>query len=233
MTSKGICMNSVVDPVPDPDPNPVGSKPSSRVRIRIRIRKKLYRIRIRAAPDQKWIEVKLLWKTDKIWQFLNKNAQLKNFSVKKISPKNLYLVTMSNLAHLQDGNTNVKFMSRILEKIHVGSDKNEKSFRTGSTTLYMRVDNCSIPVPVLLILGDPMSCCGVPAVDSRRVRGKKAHRRIGMALHRSQGLSHLYQIIITGLSWANVTLTLNPSPLSCPTISCLSFFLWRMRFCLC
>ncbi len=36
---------------------------------------------------------------------------------------------MSNLAHLQDRNTNVKFMSRILEKIHVGSKKNEKSFR--------------------------------------------------------------------------------------------------------
>ncbi len=81
---------------------------------------------------------------------------------------------------------------------------------SGSTTLCIRVDNCSLPVPVLLILGDPVSCCGVPAVDSRRVRGKKAHRRIGMAFHRSQGLSHLYQIIITELSWATVTLTLNP-----------------------
>jgi hypothetical protein len=39
------------------------------------------------------------------------------------SHKNLlvYLVIMSNITHLQDGNTKVKFMSRILEKIHVGS----------------------------------------------------------------------------------------------------------------
>jgi hypothetical protein len=155
------------------------------------------------------------------------NLKYNPFSQKN-SPKKLLSCHNEQPNTLTRRDTNVRFLSRIFEKIHLGSEKNH----SGSTTLCTRVDNCSLPVPVLLILGDPMSCCGVPAVDSRRVRGKKAHRRIGMAFHRSQGLSHLYQIIITGLSWATVTITLNPSPLSCPTISCLSFFLWRKRYCL-
>jgi hypothetical protein len=39
---------------------------------------------------------------------------------------------MSNITHLQDGNAKVKFKSRILEKIHVGS---ETGSGYGSTTL--------------------------------------------------------------------------------------------------
>jgi hypothetical protein len=35
-----------------------------------------------------------------------------------------YLVIMRNLTHLQGRNTKVKFMLRILEKIHVGSETN-------------------------------------------------------------------------------------------------------------
>ncbi len=68
-------------------------------------------------------EVKLLWKTDKICQFLKKNAQFKknSFFSWKISLKSLYFVIMCNLAHLQDGITKVKFVLRILYKIPVGS----------------------------------------------------------------------------------------------------------------
>ncbi len=29
-------------------------------------------------PDPKWIWITLHWKTDKLWQFLNENAQFKN-----------------------------------------------------------------------------------------------------------------------------------------------------------
>ncbi len=36
--------------------------------------------------------------------------------------KRLYLVIICNLKHLQDKNTKVKFMLRILEKIHEGSE---------------------------------------------------------------------------------------------------------------
>jgi len=59
--------------------NPVGSETSSRIQIRIRIRKKTFQIWI--APDPKW-KWRLLWKTDKIWQFLNRKAQLKNINTK-------------------------------------------------------------------------------------------------------------------------------------------------------
>jgi hypothetical protein len=55
------------------------------------------------------------------------NKQFKNihsFFSKNVT-KSLFLVTICNLTHLQDGNTKVKFMLRILEKIHVG-------FLTGS-----------------------------------------------------------------------------------------------------
>ncbi len=57
------------------------------------------------------------------------NAQFKNiksYLSKNIPLESLYLVTMSNLTHLQDRNKKVKFMSRILEKIHVGSETNGK-----------------------------------------------------------------------------------------------------------
>jgi hypothetical protein len=35
---------------------------------------------------------------------------------------------MSNLTHLKDGNTKVKFRSRILEKSHVGSETGSRSY---------------------------------------------------------------------------------------------------------
>ncbi len=70
-------MRQEVEIVVDPDPNPVGSEifagspdpenvipdPSSSVSEQLRIRNEF--------------EVKLLWTTGKIWQFLGKNAQLK------------------------------------------------------------------------------------------------------------------------------------------------------------
>jgi hypothetical protein len=36
--------------------------------------------------------------------------------------RSLYLVILCNLTNLQDGNTKIKFMLRILEKIHLGSE---------------------------------------------------------------------------------------------------------------
>ncbi len=73
------------------------------------------------------MELKLLEKTDKIWQFLNNGVQLKNiitFSSKKISLKSLpvYLVIIYNLKYLNDGQPKVKLMLRILEKICAGSE---------------------------------------------------------------------------------------------------------------
>jgi hypothetical protein len=64
---------------------------------------------------------KLIWKTDVIWQFLNKNTQLKKykFLCKKISLISLDLDIICNLTNLQDKKTKVKFMLRILEKIYV------------------------------------------------------------------------------------------------------------------
>jgi hypothetical protein len=50
--------------------DPIGFETFSR--IRMRIPKKLFWIR--AAPDPKWIWSKTIVKTDKIWQFLYKNA---------------------------------------------------------------------------------------------------------------------------------------------------------------
>jgi hypothetical protein len=53
---------------------------------------------------------------------------------KKVSLKSLYLV-MCNLTHLQGGNTIVKFMLRILEKLHVESETGSGSgSRYGSAT---------------------------------------------------------------------------------------------------
>jgi hypothetical protein len=54
-------------------------------------------------------------------QFKNKNS----FSSKNFFLKSFYLAIICNLTHLQDGNINLlmlKFMLRILEKIHVGSE---------------------------------------------------------------------------------------------------------------
>ncbi len=66
------------------------------------------------------IEVKLFWNTHKIWQFLNKNARFKNI-ISFFFMKSLHLVIVGNLKHLQDGNTKLKSMLKILEKNHVGS----------------------------------------------------------------------------------------------------------------
>ncbi len=84
---------------------------------------------MQTVPDPKWIWSKT---TLKNWSDnFSTNVQFKNinsFLSKKYSRKKLaYLVKISNLTHLQDGNTKVKFMSRILEKIHVGSEKGSGS----------------------------------------------------------------------------------------------------------
>jgi hypothetical protein len=66
--------SSVVDP--DADRDPVGSETFSRIRIWIRIQKKII-----PDPGSSGSEIKcekLLWKTDKIWQVLNKNTKFKN-----------------------------------------------------------------------------------------------------------------------------------------------------------
>ncbi len=73
---------------------------------RIRIRKNHSGSKQLQLPNV--FEVKLFWKTGKIWQFLNKNAQLKtinSFLSKKYSPESLNFVIMSNLTHLQGRNT--------------------------------------------------------------------------------------------------------------------------------
>jgi hypothetical protein len=54
-----------------------------------------------------------------MFDFKNKNSFL---SIKKNPLKSLYLVVICYLAHLQDGNTKVKFTLKILEKIHVESE---------------------------------------------------------------------------------------------------------------
>jgi hypothetical protein len=62
-----------------------------------------------------------------------------------IELESLYFVIIYNLTHLQDGNTKVKFVLRILYKIYVGSETNRKvgpgygsgseKNHSGSTTL--------------------------------------------------------------------------------------------------
>ncbi len=54
------------------------SETFSRIRIRIRIRKNHSGFRSRQPRIRNEFKVKLLWKTDKIWQFFNKNAPFKN-----------------------------------------------------------------------------------------------------------------------------------------------------------
>ncbi len=116
------------------DPDPVGSKTFSRIRIRLRIQKNnsgSSQLRIRNEFSVK----KLIWKTDKIWQFSTKmlNLKYKFLFIKKNSLKSLYLVIICNLTHLPDGNIKVKFMLRILEKSHVRSwTKCNVGFRSGS-----------------------------------------------------------------------------------------------------
>jgi hypothetical protein len=80
------------------------------------------------APDPNEFDTKLLCK---IWQFLNKNAQYKNvnnfLSTKNSLKAYTFMFNLTNL-HDENGNTNVKFMSRILEKIHVGSETGSGSW---------------------------------------------------------------------------------------------------------
>ncbi len=70
------------------NPDPVGSETFSRIQIQNNHSwSGSEQLRI-----QNEFEVKLLWKTGKIWQFLNKNDQLQNinsFLSKKIFPKKL------------------------------------------------------------------------------------------------------------------------------------------------
>jgi hypothetical protein len=49
------------------------------------------------------------------------------FLSKEIYLKNLYLVIICNLTHVQDGNTKVKLMLRILENFYVGSKTGDGS----------------------------------------------------------------------------------------------------------
>ncbi len=52
-----------------------------------------------------------------------------------MSTKSFFLVIICNLTHLQDGNTKIKFMLRMLEKIHVLSETNWK-VGSGSEKVY-------------------------------------------------------------------------------------------------
>jgi hypothetical protein len=87
--------------------------------------------------------------SDKIWQFFNKNAKFKTIYsfIKKNSLKSLFLVIISSLTHLQNGNTKIKFMLIILEKIHVGSEKIrirnylKSRIRTGIRKKLFRIQN--------------------------------------------------------------------------------------------
>ncbi len=77
----------------------------------------------------------------KIKLFLNKMFNLKNVNsfFLEINPlKSLYLVVIRNLTHLQDGNSKVKFVLKIVETIHVGS---EIGSRSGILNRYCIPDN--------------------------------------------------------------------------------------------
>ncbi len=91
-------------------PDPVGSETFNRIRIR----KESFRIR--AAPDPKWIGVKLHWKTGKILHFLNNNVNARH---------NEQPISLTRQVY------KVKFMSRILEQIYVRSET-VSGFRSGS-----------------------------------------------------------------------------------------------------
>ncbi len=95
-------------------------------------------IRIRIAPDPKWIwSKKYSEKLIKFLQFHNKNSQLKNVNsfYKKNSVKGLYLVIICNLTYWQDGNTKVNFMLRIIDKFHEGSETNWKEGYASKTII--------------------------------------------------------------------------------------------------
>ncbi len=112
--------------VVDPDLVPVGSETFSRIRIR----KKLFRIR-----NEFW--VRLLWKTDKIWQFLNKNTQFKNLilSVKKYFRKKLtiHFGTMSNEQWGSETGSRFQIRSRIRNQLKSIIRIRKKSFRIHNT----------------------------------------------------------------------------------------------------
>ncbi len=87
-------------------------------------------------------------KFDNFAKFININS----FLSKSYSLKNFDLLTMSNLTHLQDGNTKVKFLSRIIEKINVGFEtgfgsgvgsgsENNRKERSGSEKKSFRIHN--------------------------------------------------------------------------------------------
>jgi hypothetical protein len=101
------------------DPDPVGSETFRKIRIRIQIREKDHygsgQLRIRNE-----FEIKLLLKTDKIRQFLNKNAQFKDI--------NSFLSTKISLETLQPNTltrreNNGKIYVNLI-KDHVGFETN-------------------------------------------------------------------------------------------------------------
>ncbi len=76
-------------------------------------------------------EVKLLWKTGKIWQFFHNNAQFKNinsFLSENIPLISLYRVIMSNITHLQGRNTKW-IRNQLKSRIRI----RKKSFRIHNT----------------------------------------------------------------------------------------------------
>ncbi len=99
------------------DQDPVGSKTFSK------IRKLQFRIRI--APDQKWIWSNLLWEN---WYNLTISQTKCLIKIKipfynnKISLKSLYIFRHNMQPNILGWEYKCKFMLRILEKIHVGSE---------------------------------------------------------------------------------------------------------------
>jgi hypothetical protein len=88
------------------------------------------------------IESKLLWKTNKVRQFLKKYIWYSIPFLKKDPLKSLYLFVICNITHFQDGNTKVKFMLKNLEEIPVGSESGSGSeILSGSTSLIERKTN--------------------------------------------------------------------------------------------
>ncbi len=78
--------------------------------------------RIRTATDWKWIISETSKYSKKLTKFDNFSTTILNFLSKEISLKNLYLFIIFNLTHLQDGSTQIKFILRILQKIHYDPD---------------------------------------------------------------------------------------------------------------
>ena len=79
-------------------------------------------------------EVKIFWKTDKIWQFLNENAQYKNIKsfLSKIISLKSFILLQSNTFTRRDykGKNYVKN----IRKTHVGSETgsgSESRYRSG------------------------------------------------------------------------------------------------------